>query len=237
MTKKTRVAVVISGLMAATVLIATIGPGPRALFAQGGGEGTADTSGADASGAAGSSGGTAVLGAEADEAVAIASQIPDEWDYDPRSRVIHREDAALEYPADIPDSSWRDLLTPNEFYILRQKGTEPAFSHPLNDVEERGIYYSAATGQPLFSSEDKYESGSGWPSFTKPISPNAIVYLEDNSLFARRIEVVDSLSGSHLGHVFSDGPPPTGQRYCMNGAALVFVPEGEEPPPIRVAAP
>lgn len=183
------------------------------------------------------SGGGAVLGADVEEAVALASQTPDDWDYDPQAREIHPEDAALDYPVTIPDSSWRDLLTPNEFYILRQKGTEPAFSHPLNDVKEKGIYYSAATGQPLFSSEDKYDSRSGWPSFTKPINPNAIVYLEDNSLFAQRIEVVDSLSGSHLGHVFSDGPAPTGQRYCMNGAALVFVAEGEEPPPIRVAAP
>ena len=221
MTKKTRLAVAVSGLVAVTVLVATLAFGPQVVSAQ------------DAP----PSGGDAVLGADVDEAVALASQTPDDWDYDPRARVIHPEDAALEYPVNISDSSWRDLLTPNEFYILRQKGTEPAFSHPLNNVKEKGIYYSAATGQPLFSSEDKYDSRSGWPSFTKPINANAIVYLEDNSLFARRIEVVDSLSGSHLGHVFSDGPQPTGQRYCINGAALVFVPEGEEPPAIRVAAP
>ncbi len=244
MTKKTRLAVAVSGLVAATVLVATLAFGPRAAFAQGGEEvsgadaGSAMVSSSEAAGADGApSGGVAVLGADVDEAVALASPTPEDWDYDPRARVIHREDAALEYPVNIPDSSWRDLLTPNEFYILRQKGTESAFSHPLNNVKERGIYYSAATGQPLFSSEDKFESSSGWPSFTKPINANAIVYVEDNSLFARRIEVVDSLSGSHLGHVFSDGPQPTGQRYCINGAALVFVPEGEEPPPIRVAVP
>jgi len=247
MTRKTRLAVTVSGIVAATVLIATLGFGPRALFAQGGGEAMvssseaepAEAEGANGAGASDGapSGGVAVLGADIDEAVALASRTPDDWDYDPRARVIHREDAALEYPVNIPDSSWRDLLTPNQFYILRQKGTEPAFSHPLNNVKETGIYYSAATGQPLFSSEDKFQSSSGWPRFTKPINANAIVYVEDSSLFMMRIEVVDSLSGSHLGHVFTDGPLPTRQRYCINGAALIFVPEGEEPPPIRVAAP
>jgi methionine-R-sulfoxide reductase len=102
----------------------------------------------------------------------------------------------------------------------------------MHASKEAGIYYSRATGQPLFSSEDKFDSRTGWPSFTKPINPDAIVYIGDTALFASRIEVVDSLSGSHLGHVFPDGPAPTGQRYCMNATSLIFVPDGEEPPPL-----
>jgi peptide-methionine (R)-S-oxide reductase len=165
--------------------------------------------------------------------VELASSTPSDWDYDPDQRVIYGEDEALDYPITLSEDEWRRLLDPTAYAILREKGTEPAFTHPLNTNTERGVYYSRATGQPLFSSEDKYDSRSGWPSFVKPINPDAIVYVEDNSLFSRRIEVVDSLSGSHLGHVFPDGPEPTGQRYCINGAALVFVPEGGDPPPLR----
>jgi methionine-R-sulfoxide reductase len=117
-----------------------------------------------------------------------------------------------------------------QYKVLRKSATERAFDNSLYDEKRPGIYYSAATGQPLFSSDDKYESGSGWPSFTKPVAPDAVAYFWDTGLFSKRIEVVDSLSGSHLGHVFDDGPQPTGQRYCMNSAALIFVPEGEEPP-------
>lgn len=158
----------------------------------------------------------------------------DAMDVEPAGeRVVHPEDADLAYPVTLSDAVWRELLEPDAYDILRQKGTEPAFSHPLNDNTQAGIYYSRATGQPLFRSEDKYDSGSGWPSFTRPTDPNAVVYIEDNSLFSRRIEVVDSLSGSHLGHVFADGPEPTGQRYCINGTALIFVPYGEDPPPVR----
>ena len=169
-------------------------------------------------------------------AVDLASSVPGEWDYDPADRTIHPEDAELAYPVSIEERVWRQILDPQEYYILRQKGTEPAWTHPLNDNEQRGVYYSAATGQPLFHSDDKYDSRSGWPSFTQPINPHAIVYIEDNSFFMRRIEVVDSLSGSHLGHVFPDGPAPTRQRYCINGAALIFVPDGEAPPAIRTAS-
>lgn len=172
-----------------------------------------------------------MLDVNLERAVSRASATPEEYDYDLSERIVYAEDADLQYPIELPLETWREMLTDFEFYILRQKGTERAFTHPLNDNKQRGIYYSRATGQPLFHSDDKYDSRTGWPSFSKPINPDAIVYIEDNTLFARRIEVVDSLSGSHLGHVFPDGPRPTGQRYCINGAALVFVAEGEEPPP------
>jgi methionine-R-sulfoxide reductase len=114
--------------------------------------------------------------------------------------------------------------------VLREKGTEVPFSGDLLDVHEEGVFYSAATGQPLFSSKDKFDSGTGWPSFTAPIDRNAVILREDPSWGMRRIEVLDSSSGSHLGHVFDDGPPPAGLRYCINSASLLFVPKGEEPP-------
>jgi methionine-R-sulfoxide reductase len=153
-------------------------------------------------------------------------------EYDPEARIIHPDDADIDYPVQLSEQEWRNRLSSMEYYILREEGTERPYSGELNDEKRRGIYYSAATGQPLFHSDDKYDSGTGWPSFTKPISPEAVAYLWDTGLFSRRIEVVDSLTGSHLGHVFSDGPAPTGQRYCMNSAAMVFVPEGGDPPPL-----
>ena len=156
--------------------------------------------------------------------------------YDSEKRIIHDSKTEIEYPVTMSPQGWRSRLGDQEYYVLREDGTERAFSNPLFDNKEKGIYYSAATGQPLFSSEDKYKSGTGWPSFTKPISPDAVAYFWDYGLFSRRIEVVDSLSGSHLGHVFNDGPDPTGQRYCMNSAALIFVPEGEDPPPMLLPA-
>lgn len=143
---------------------------------------------------------------------------------------VYDETAEIDYPVALSTEEWRSRLTDQQFYILREKGTERAFTGALNAYKKRGTYYSAATGQPLFSSETKYDSGTGWPSFWAPISEDAVLLIEDTSLFSRRIEVVDSLSGSHLGHVFPDGPEPTGLRYCMNSAAMVFVPEGEEPP-------
>lgn len=136
------------------------------------------------------------------------------------------------YEVQLTDAEWRERLTPEQYHILREKGTERAFTGELNNNKKKGVYYSAATGQPLFTSETKFDSGTGWPSFYAPINKEAVVLEEDLSYGMKRIEVLDSKSGSHLGHVFQDGPKPTGLRYCLNSAALIFVPKGEEPPQI-----
>ncbi len=138
--------------------------------------------------------------------------------------------APEQWPVQLTVDEWRARLTPKQFHVLREHGTERAFTGSLYENTAAGTYHSAATGQPLFHSATKYDSGSGWPSYYQPIEPDAVRYRVDSSFGMVRLEVVDSLSGSHLGHVFPDGPEPTGLRYCINSAALVFVPEGEEPP-------
>jgi methionine-R-sulfoxide reductase len=145
---------------------------------------------------------------------------------------ILSDEKGIRYPIEMSEQEWKDRLTDFQYHVLRQKGTERAFSGEYDKFYEEGIYYSAATGQPLFSSETKFNSGTGWPSFYEPISPDAVVLIEDRSFGMVRVEVVDSSSGSHLGHVFRDGPAPTGLRFCMNSVSLLFVPKGEEPPPI-----
>jgi len=134
------------------------------------------------------------------------------------------------YPMQLTEEQWKQRLTKEQYYILRQQGTEAPGTGKYDHFYQKGTYYSAASLQPLFSSETKFDSGTGWPSFYAPISKDAVVLKEDNHLGMTRIEVVDSKSGSHLGHVFDDGPKPTGKRYCMNSAALIFVPEGGKPP-------
>jgi peptide-methionine (R)-S-oxide reductase len=125
------------------------------------------------------------------------------------------------------DEEWRRQLTPEQYRILRQHGTERAGSSPLDREKRAGVFHCAGCGLPVFRSEEKFDSGTGWPSFWKPME-NAIGTSEDRSFFTTRTEVHCRRCGGHLGHVFEDGPPPTGLRYCMNGAAMTFEPTGGE---------
>ena len=122
------------------------------------------------------------------------------------------------------DEEWKKTLTPEQFHVLREHGTERAGTSPLNFEKRSGLFTCAACGQPLFSSDTKFESGTGWPSFFKPID-GAIQTTTDSSYGMTRVEVHCSQCGGHLGHVFPDGPRPTGERYCMNGVALKFEPK------------
>jgi peptide-methionine (R)-S-oxide reductase len=142
------------------------------------------------------------------------------------------EAESYDWKVKMDESEWLERLSSFQYQVLRQKATERAFTGEYDKFYEEGTYYSAATGQPVFSSESKFSSGTGWPSFYEPIDPDAVKYVVDNSYGMRRVEIVDSLSGSHLGHVFPDGPAPTGLRYCINSASLIFVPKGGEPPEI-----
>jgi methionine-R-sulfoxide reductase len=125
------------------------------------------------------------------------------------------------------DEQLKTTLTPLQYKVTQHEGTEPPFRNEYWDNHEPGIYVDVVSGEPLFSSLDKFESGTGWPSFTRPLAPENITTKTDRQLFMTRTEVRSAHGDSHLGHLFDDGPKPTGQRYCMNSASMRFIPASE----------
>ena len=125
------------------------------------------------------------------------------------------------FPVHKSEDDWRTLLTPAQYHVLREQGTERAFSSPLEDEHQRGVFVCAGCRHPLYSSDTKFDSRTGWPSFWEPL-PDAVATTVDSSWLMVRTEVHCAMCGGHLGHVFNDGPPPTGLRYCMNGVAMIF---------------
>lgn len=127
-----------------------------------------------------------------------------------------------DFPYQLSEAEWKEKLDDKAYYVLREHGTERAGTSSLNNIKEDGIFHCKGCDHPLFSSEAKYDSGTGWPSFYEPLNEQAVGTSEDNTLFTTRTEIHCANCGGHLGHVFEDGPPPTGLRYCMNGVAMTF---------------